>query len=255
MTDLAPIRKLHHLDRAGRVRTTLMYRGEPSMKAVLARTLTGHEYVIPGFVGDYLRGLAAPVFVDVGANVGAAAIFFRNCFPRATIYCFEPVPSTYELLQENIRRFSKIRAIPIGLYSRDCVMPIFNGRLGSASDSVVCNDLTTDEGVPVRMARASAEFARLGLDRLHLLKIDTEGCEVPIVQDLGERLTNTDIAYIEYHSETDRVTIDRILSPMFSLFHARVDFVHRGVFGYIAKRLAVELREMNEYEIGPAADI
>jgi hypothetical protein len=66
---------------------------------------------------------------------------------------------------------------------------------------------------------------------------------------LGDVLINTDVIFVEYHSETDRLTIDRLLSPTFSLFYARVDFVHRGVYGYIAKRLSLQLPQMNEYEI------
>jgi FkbM family methyltransferase len=42
---------------------------------------------------------AARVIFDVGANTGQSAIRFREKFPRAEIYSFEPSPSTFQQLR------------------------------------------------------------------------------------------------------------------------------------------------------------
>ena len=44
-----------------------------------------------------------------------------------------------------------------------------------------------------------------------ILKIDTEGCEVPILFSIKKYLTEIKILYIEYHSSIDRDEIRRLL--------------------------------------------
>jgi FkbM family methyltransferase len=249
MAEILQRRMLHLRDDQGRQRIALAYPDEPSIRELISRILTGHEYVIPGRIGDYLRAMANPVFIDVGAHVGAAAIFFRNCFPKGTVYSFEPARDAFSFLKENTRPFPEIRAFPYGLYSRDCDVRLFRGQMHSAANSIVRNDLTTGECVIVRMARASDELARLGIDRLAVLKIDTEGCELPILDDLRDRLPRIDVIFVEYHSEADRLAIDAMLTRDFILFYARADLIHRGVYGYVAKRLRANLPGMDEYEI------
>jgi len=40
-------------------------------------------------------GISVNTLFDVGANVGQSSLRFRKDFPRASIWCFEPVKSTY----------------------------------------------------------------------------------------------------------------------------------------------------------------
>ncbi len=55
------------------------------------------------------------VVLDVGANVGVAAIFFASVCRAGVVHSFEPVAPVFELLSENIRQFSACRAHPYGL--------------------------------------------------------------------------------------------------------------------------------------------
>ena len=55
-----------------------------------------------------------------------------------------------------------------------------------------------------------------------MLKVDTEGCEVPIFASLLERLGGVKVIYLEYHSEADRRELDAMLSPTHQLFFGRL---------------------------------
>ena len=75
----------------------------PEMPLYLQHGITLHE-------GD-------TVF-DVGANIGLFTLFASQlCNKNVNIYAFEPIPSTFEILQRNIGRFDsdKIKLFPYGL--------------------------------------------------------------------------------------------------------------------------------------------
>lgn len=59
-----------------------------------------HEFTDMGFLLHFLR--TNDVFADVGANIGSYSLLASGYVDCRT-YCFEPVPSTFSNLMENIR--------------------------------------------------------------------------------------------------------------------------------------------------------
>ena len=96
------------------------------------------------------------------------------------------------------------------------------------------------------MAATSTE---LGVEQLSLLKIDTEGAEIPILEDVEPFLDRVGAVFLEYHSERDRLEIDRMLSRRFALCHASVSLVHRGALAYVAKHIIAGQTNMDRLEI------
>jgi len=45
----------------------------------------------------------AVVIIDIGANIGAASLFFAKRFPNSTIYAFEPFEKNFNFLKKNIK--------------------------------------------------------------------------------------------------------------------------------------------------------
>ena len=92
-------------------------------------------------------------------------------------------------------------------------------------------------------------IAEHGISRIGLLKLDTEGSEVPILRDLEDFLDRIDAVFLEYHSEADRLEIDRILSSRFDLCKATIDLVHRGTLAYVAKAIIASRTHFDRLEI------
>src|SRR5262245_45720652 len=66
------------------------------MRNVFLGILQGKEYpILP--LPDY----KPTTIVDVGANVGATAVFFHYAYPGARIYCYEPSAENYQCLAAN----------------------------------------------------------------------------------------------------------------------------------------------------------
>ena len=46
----------------------------------------------------------SPLILDCGANLGMASLYFKWLYPKARVRAFEPDPSTFELLKQNLAR-------------------------------------------------------------------------------------------------------------------------------------------------------
>src|SRR5262249_3974511 len=126
-----------------------------------------------------------------------------------------------------------------GLLDRDGRARLHHGLENSTTNSLSASWHNGDGSEEVAIRRASAFLAEQGIDRVSLLKIDTEGAEVPILRDLAEVLERTDAVQLEYHSEDDRLEIDKLLSDRFLLYAAQADHAHRGTLTYVAKEVVV----------------
>ncbi|MBP0463818.1 FkbM family methyltransferase [Roseomonas sp. PWR1] len=191
-----------------------------------------------------IPGAAAPrAILDVGANQGITAAFFRLAYPEATIVCVEPDPATFPILAENARRIGRCTAHQVALLDRDGQAPF-----ASSSISVVSTlyDLPApgiaNERVDVALRHAGrfAEEAAtaIGCAGFDLLKIDTEGAELPILRALGGLLAEVGTVHLEYHSLADRAAIEALLAPTHTLARERVDAPERGTLSFLRRPAA-----------------
>lgn len=186
--------------------------------------------------------------IDIGANVGAASIFFSSAYPNANIFSFEPSPSNFEYLKINVIQFPKIKAYNFGLSDEDAELKLYLGRSQCLQHSVIPSIEVSDNFEMIKLRKASDVINKISEGR-SILKIDTEGCEVQILNSLKKFLDTVDIVYLEYHSERDRITIDTILSPMFSLWHSAADKVHRGNLAYLSHQLLSTKPSLGKWEL------
>jgi len=203
------------------------------MRNMLLHIFKGKDYPIFS-LPDYFP----KVIFDIGANIGATTLYFNSYFPNSQIYCYEPSQKNYRYLKENTKNFENIKSYPYGLYDESCKLPLYFGKGQSAQDSIVKSNETSEDNEIITLVRVSEELIRQCITKISILKIDTEGCEVPILQDLFKKEDlEVDITYIEYHSEDDRLKIDKIVSNRMMLYHARTDCLHRGSLVYFSKKL------------------
>jgi FkbM family methyltransferase len=191
--------------------------------------------------------------VDIGANVGATAVFFRAAYPGARICCYEPSPGNFEYLRANTSALRDVEIFPYGLADRETSCALYEGQSQSAQRSVVRTISTLERFETIRLRRASEELTERGIAEISLLKIDTEGCEVPILEDLLAGTPVIDVIQVEYHSEDDRRAIDAMLADRFLLLHARVDELHRGTCTYLSREVVRQHPELETFRIPRAS--
>lgn len=165
-------------------------------------------------VHDVKRLLADPEFAahlplagvecvfDVGANVGDTAVRFAEAFPDATIYAFEPVPSTYEKLLGRVGEHPRVRtsALALGARSGEVTLHLFDGSVfASAVNRHAMMSTDTSVGVTtVPMDSIDAWCSARAIDRIDLLKVDTEGFDLEVLRGAEGLLRRGRIGFVYF---------------------------------------------------------
>jgi FkbM family methyltransferase len=199
----------------------------PASRGHILGIFEGRTYPIVKDIGP------VATIVDIGANVGAASVMLSAHYPDADVHAFEPGPETAALLARNATAFPRIRVHAHGLGPSDGLLRLYRSRWDPMSASVLPSAENTDGFDVVEIRRAGPALAACGIAAIDVLKIDTEGCEVPILGELAAFVPAAKVIYLEFHSERDRLRIDQRLAPTHVLAFASVRHPHRGDVCYV----------------------
>ena len=147
----------------------------------------------------------APVFVDVGANVGLVSAHVCDLFQQIVV--FEPAPATFQALQETIDLNPRVQwhAYPIGVGAEPGEMPfVSHGALSSTGHFSTQNG-EGDQKIPLdTLDRIFADW-----DVEIILKVDVEGFEEQVF--LGaECLFNTHRVRLLMFERLGRSNLERL---------------------------------------------
>jgi FkbM family methyltransferase len=192
-----------------------------------------HEYRIPPL---YIP--TGPLtIVDIGANVGLFALYMKNLRQDCDVYCFEPAAQTVELLKRNIGDDPRIRVFPYALSNGEGMADLHLHPDNGGENSLKSVDKSPPgHTIRVQVKDAATALQSIGLTYVDILKIDTEGSEVDILESLLPLLPYVGVVMLEYHSEKDRRRIDDRLATHV-LFDATICQPNLGIVKYINARL------------------
>lgn len=201
----------------------------------LAQTiLDGQTYPCPPWLSD------VTVVLDIGANCGAASVYFASLYPEATVHAFEPAAATFRLLEENRTQLPQIVPHHFGLHDHDATVQLYAGVDDPATSSIVSGREQSEQSETIEIRDARAWAASAGIDHIDILKLDTEGCEVPILTQLLDVVAaTTKVVFLEYHSDADRRRLDDMLAPSHQLVYGQNHF-ETGELTYLARALVDE---------------
>jgi len=183
-----------------------------------------NEYRLP----DVHSHEGTQTVVDIGANVGMFALYYLTLYPDSKIYCFEPVKEVFDVLQRNTMCYNgQTDIFCYGLYNK-AKQVTFNTYKNTGMSTIKSQPLTPTGETSGWVKDAGSVFDDLNLKHIDVLKIDTEGCEVEILESLNKRVNNIDYIICEYHSESDRRRIDELL-PMFTVADVRGVHIQKGM--------------------------
>jgi FkbM family methyltransferase len=173
------------------------------MRQLLKKTLRhfGYELYSVDFLASQSRDAflaqqaaidtACPVIFDVGAHRGETALRYRETFPSARIYCFEPAPEAYRHLVENVRGDRLISCHNLALTGTTGKAQL-NLNTFSPTNSLLP---TADTGASIwgrglleTIAKVEVQTATLDtfchdnhVDHIDILKLDTQGTEYMVL--------------------------------------------------------------------------
>ena len=145
-------------------------------------------------------GIQPRIIFDVGANVGQTAKFLTRHFPTATIHSFEPVSSSFEILSAATSGNPNVRCHHIALsdVQQQLAIKLFEGS-ASVLNSINDHLQNSSEGAKVEMITTNTldQFiAEHNITEIDLLKIDTEGYEIPVLKGSIKALESNKIKMI-----------------------------------------------------------
>lgn len=131
-------------------------------------------------VYTYLRDIKEGMTVlDVGSGADGTFSIYAAHKGANKVYAIEPQPNRYQQQNKNIHKFGlkdKIISLQLGLWFKNTTLHIKKIR-------------TNPEGSHVKAITLDNLVEKYGIPKIDFIKIDTEGCELPILAGAKKTIT------------------------------------------------------------------
>ena len=166
-----------------------------------------------------LKGLTSPVIVDLGANIGAFALYAFGYYPDARIISVEAAPDTFNYLDSNraLNNEYSWKVVNAAVWNEESYV-ILERRKESTGNRVSSSE---SDGETIPAKRMETILSEENIEHIDLMKIDIEGAEHEVIPGSVSVLKKVRALLIEVH--TDRLNPDKIYSTLSACFsHAWV---------------------------------
>jgi FkbM family methyltransferase len=156
--------------------------------------------------------LANEVFWDIGANVGLHTLTVKKIKPDVECIAFEPFYKNFERLCFNQALNPDLQVLKYNLALADQskiekLYTSFNNS-GRTSLQPLQDSLTTEIFIPTVTGDSLIQSA---VPRPHVIKLDTEGTELAILQGCLKLLQESQLRVVVYESFTQQTEIEKFL--------------------------------------------
>jgi FkbM family methyltransferase len=145
--------------------------------------------------------------VDVGANIGAFALYQAIVKHADHVIAFEPSPHVFPRLAKNMKNNNllNVRLVNAAVGEKEGVLSFSEGKMS-------INGQVSEFG-PLKVPCVTLDAALAGEPIIDILKIDAEGYETHILKGASETLQKTRRVALELHYPGEREEIDSLLLP------------------------------------------
>lgn len=173
--------------------------------------LNHYNHTISGeknFLNKILPKYNPNLIFDVGANVGnyTLAVLNKN---KCNIYAFEPNPPTADRLSNNLAPFKQVQVIELGMSDIVGEADIFDrdeqestSQASLYREVFVSTERKEIKSTKIKLTTIDTFCNEKNIDKISLLKIDTEGNEYRILQGSRQLISEKriDIIHFEFNS-------------------------------------------------------
>lgn len=131
---------------------------------------------------------------DIGGNFGQTTCRFASAFPDATIFTFEPVPTSFERLLKATKDKTRVKAFNIALGDSSGIVQM-NLTHDAALNSIM-NVQSSQSKVEVQIERLDKIANNCDITMIDLLKIDVEGYEPKVLEGAEQFLKEGRIRFV-----------------------------------------------------------
>lgn len=177
------------------VRKSITLECPPSMQPHVEKVIRG-EYDLPVIFDQ------PPVVLDVGANVGAFSLWALSRWPGCKIHAYEPLEFNLGMLKRNLAGRENVEIHPVAVADGPEFQPLYRGPSNCGENSLILHPW---------LDRKNSEMVKVvcgaTLPQANVLKVDTEGSELPIIFSYLRRKLLPVAIMLEWHSLSDRYQI------------------------------------------------
>ena len=118
----------------------------------------------------------------------------------------------FKLLKRNVKQFKNVKIENKGAHKLNLVEKIYLDSDSGGRNSLAKEWTQSDKFEVINLVDINEYLNKEKIKKIDILKLDTEGCEVPILDSMRNFLKDIKVIYLEYHSKEDRNIIVNILS-------------------------------------------
>jgi FkbM family methyltransferase len=144
---------------------------------------------------DFNCSVDDPLIIDAGANIGLGVLYWKRKYPKAKIIAFEPSKLAYESLLKNVKenKLDNVTCINKALSNVE-------GTQQFTTNELISGSLNTYKDLPFNYEVETTTLGQYLDKKIDFLKIDIEGAERLIFDDIEKQILNLNYIFLEYHS-------------------------------------------------------
>ena len=132
----------------------------------------------------------AEVFLDVGANIGHFAFYFKRKFPRLVCHLFEPIPWLGNCINKTVEEnnLTEIYYHAFPLMDRDGEQDIFIDTFNDGGHSLLKENISHRSRGGASLKVQSQRLDSMNFERVDFIKVDIQGAEKRFVKGAVETI-------------------------------------------------------------------
>lgn len=161
--------------------------------------------------------------IDIGANIGEWSQLCLSVNNLVEIYSFEANPATAHVLANQFHAVNNVHVFPYGLGEKDTILEFHDHGAGSGLSSFVSRmgtaGLSPQRTLQIPCKRIVDIEELASIDAIDLIKIDTEGFEMPILRSMAPWLSERRIRLVQFEYGGTWIDAHEFLADAVALFH------------------------------------
>lgn len=168
------------------------------------------EFVLDHVVKNIKQG---DVFWDVGANVGLHSFTIKKLVPTIECFAFEPFYKNFARLctNQNLNPQLKINKYNLALADHAGIETLYTSENNAGRTSLTPLQNATPTEIHINTLTGD-DLLHLGVPQPNIIKLDTEGTELAILQGFNKLLKDNKVRAILYESFSQQIEIEKYLS-------------------------------------------
>jgi len=142
--------------------------------------------------------------LDIGSRDGCQSLELNRYFPNATIYAFEPTPSSYKYTQKNTKNIPNIEVFPYAISSyngKTKFYEVYNGNVGASSLFKISahprSQQWLQKEIEVECIHLEDWLIKKQISNIDIAWVDVQGAEKIVFESFGKYLNSTKVIATE----------------------------------------------------------